>query len=53
MAKKSNSGLRSGAGLIQYYEEEEAKVNVSPMIVVGISVAFAVLVGLIIFFYPA
>ncbi len=53
MAKKKNSGLRSGAGLIQYYEEEEAKVSISPTIVIAISIAFAVLVGLIIFFYPA
>ncbi|MDY6984935.1 MAG: preprotein translocase subunit Sec61beta [Candidatus Thermoplasmatota archaeon] len=53
MAKKKNSGLRSGAGLIQYYDEEEAKVNISPMIVIATSIAFAVLVGLIIFFYPA
>jgi preprotein translocase subunit Sec61beta len=52
MAKNKSSGLRSGAGLIQYYEEEDAKVNVSPMVVVSICIAFAVLVGLIIHFYP-
>ena len=53
MAKKKSGGLRSGAGLVQYYEEENTKINVGPTVVISISVAFAVLIGLIIFFYPA
>jgi len=53
MAKKKSGGLRSGAGLVQYYEEEDTKINVGPTVIVGISIAFAVLIGLIIFFYPA
>jgi preprotein translocase subunit Sec61beta len=53
MAKKKSGGLKSGAGLVQYYEEEGAKINISPTIIIGMSIAFAVLIGLIIFFYPA
>jgi len=51
MAKKK-SGLRSGAGLIQYYEEEENRINIGPTIVIATCICFAVLVGLIIHFYP-
>jgi Sec61beta family. len=46
MAKKK-SGLRSGAGLIQYYEEEENRINIGPTIVIATCICFAVLVGLI------
>ena len=52
MAKKK-SGLRSGAGLIQYYEEEENKININPVIVIIASICFAVFIGLIYHFYPA
>lgn len=53
MAKKGKGGLRSGAGLIQYYEEEDTKINMNPLIVVGVCVAVCVFVGLIHHFYPA
>jgi preprotein translocase subunit Sec61beta len=51
MAKKK-SGLRSGAGLIQYYEEEENKISIGPTVVISICICFAILIGLIYHFYP-
>ncbi len=52
MAKKKESGLRSGAGLVQYYSEEERSAfKMDPKIVIIAAVVFAVIVELFRYYF--
>ena len=45
MAKKNDGGFQSQAGLVRYFDTENDKsVKLNPKLVVGIAIAFAVIV---------
>lgn len=53
MAKKNDSTFASSAGLMRYFDTEDDKgIRVSPKSVIGIAIAFAVLILLLPVFLP-
>ena len=53
MAKKNDGGFQSQAGLVRYFDTENDKsVKISPKLVVGIAIGFAVLVIILNTFFP-
>lgn len=44
MAKRDNSGLMSSAGIMRYFEAEESAIKIDPLMVIGIAIAFGVIV---------
>lgn len=54
MAKKNDGGFASSAGLMRYFDTEDDKgIKVSPKVVLGIAIAFTVLIILLPVFFPA
>lgn len=48
MAKKNDSGFQSQAGLVRYFDTENDKaLKLSPKLVIGIAIGFAVLIILL------
>lgn len=48
MAKKNDSGFQSQAGLVRYFDTENDKsIKISPKLVIGIAIGFAVLIILL------
>ena len=48
MAKKNDSGFQSQAGLVRYFDTENDKaIKLSPKLVIGIAIGFAVLIILL------
>jgi len=53
MAKKNDGGFAPSAGLMRYFDTEDNKgLKVSPKVVVGIALAFAVLIILLPVLFP-
>ncbi len=53
MAKKNDGGFQSQAGLVRYFDTENDKsLKLSPKLVVGIAIGFAVIVILLNVFVP-
>lgn len=53
MAKKNDGGFQSQAGLVRYFDTENDKsVKLSPKLVIGIAIGFAVLILALNIFAP-
>ncbi len=53
MAKKNDGGFQSQAGLVRYFDTENDKaLKLSPKLVIGLAVGFAVLIILLDVFMP-
>ena len=53
MAKKNDGGFQSQAGLVRYFDTENDKsVKLSPKLVIGIAIGFAVVVIILNTFCP-
>lgn len=54
MAKKNDGGFASSAGLMRYFDTEDDKgIKISPKVVLGVAIAFTVLIILLPVFFPA
>lgn len=48
MAKKNEGGFASSAGLMRYFDTEDDKgLKIGPKVVIGVAIAFTVLVVLV------
>jgi len=53
MAKKNDGGFQSQAGLVRYFDTENDKsFKISPKLVIGIAIGFAVAVIILNTFFP-
>ena len=53
MAKEKSSGFASSAGLMRYFDTEDDKgFKMNPRIVIGVAIAFTVLILLLPVFFP-
>ena len=53
MAKKNDGGFQSQAGLVRYFDTENDKaLKISPKVVIGIAIAFAVFILILNTFAP-
>lgn len=54
MAKKNEGGFASSAGLMRYFDTEDDRgIKISPKLVIGVAIAFTVLIILLPVFLPA
>ncbi len=53
MAKKNDNTFASSAGLMRYFDTEDDKgIRISPKVVIGIAIAFSILILLLPVFFP-
>jgi preprotein translocase subunit Sec61beta len=53
MAKKNENNFSSSAGLMRYFDSEDDKgIKVSPKLVIGIAIAFSVMILVLPVFFP-